>query len=86
MYELIAGKDVDDNASSLEKLSAYIACSQDDGCGYVVKEKASGKFIKKRTVDVLNETIYAVIWKKKPSGEYILILLEFYFINAPCRR
>ena len=85
MYQLVSGNNTDDSISPFEKFTAYFECGRDNGCGYVAKEKADGKFVKKRVGDALNETGYSAIWKKKSSGKYTIILLLFCVISASCR-
>ena len=74
LYQLISGNDTDGSTSSFAKFTAYFQCGQDNWCGYVAKEKTSGKFVMKRIDDALNEARYSSIWKKKVSGKYTIIL------------
>ena len=70
MYQLVAGKDNDDDVSAFAKFTAYIDCWQDDSCLYVVKEKSSGKFALKKTGEMLNNGKYFAVWKKNYIGRH----------------
>ena len=68
MYELVAGQDSNDDVSASAKFTAYFDCWQDDSCLYVAKEKSSGKFLLKKTGEVVNNDDYSAVWKKNTVG------------------
>ena len=68
MYELVAGQDSNDDVSASAKFTAYFECWQDDSCLYVAKEKSSGKFLLKKTGEVVNKDDYSAVWKKNTVG------------------
>ena len=82
MYELISGKDAGDSTSSFEKFTAYFECGQDDGCGYVAKEKSSGMFVKERIGEAMNISKYSAIWKKRMSGKHTIIMILCQFSHV----
>ena len=85
MYELVSGKDTDDNTSSFEKFIAYFECGQDDGCGYVAKEKSSGMFVKGTIGKAMNISKYSAMWKKRISGKHTINLILCQFMKISCK-
>ena len=74
MYELVAGKDSDDDVSASSKFTAYFDCWQDDSCLYVAKEKSSGRFVLRKAGAMFNEDKYFAVWKKNAVGRHKISL------------
>ena len=76
MYELVAGQDSNDDVSASAKFTAYFDCWQDDSCLYVAKEKSSGKFLLKKTGEIVNNDDYSAVWKKNTVGMLYISKLD----------
>ena len=75
IYQLVHGKDNDDDVSAFAKFTAYIDCWQDDSCLYVAKEKRSGTFVLMKTGEMLNNDKYFAVWKKNSLGRQNIYFL-----------